>query len=98
MQSELYPLSAKDVENVAKGRVNREKPKQLQYLGYGSLIVMLAGFYVAYSTNLIFGVVGLAIGGIMFWVYTMSLDKKQKMMIRRLKIQWHEEMEKSEVK
>jgi hypothetical protein len=90
MQDTLYPLNSKDVEAVARSRANRDIPKNMRYLMYASLIICLAGLYVAYAVHAMYGIGVMIVGCIVLWVYSSFIDKRRKILTKRLKREWQE--------
>lgn len=89
-------LDKRDVEAVAKSRVNRQEGnKQTYYVG-AALIVMIAGVLVARNSQMI-GIL-LALGGFAIFIWYMySVSKKQNVAKSKLLREWREEQNEQEL-
>lgn len=90
MQDTLYPLSSKDVEAIGKSRVNQETPQNMKVLMYAGLIVCLAGIYMAYVVNAMWGIILMVVGCAVIWTYSHFMDKRRNKMVKQLKREWRE--------
>lgn len=86
-------LDSKDIEAIGRSRANRTISQNMKYLMYLSLIVCMAGIYVAYGVNAMYGIGIMVVGVILLWVYNSAADKKRKIMVRRLKREYREELD-----
>ena len=94
--SELFPLNAKDIEAVAKSRINRaEGNKSTFYIGL-AMVLILAGIFIA-MTYLESQWIGwlVSVAGVGFLlVYMYRLGKRQSAYKIWLLQEWHEEQAK----
>ena len=86
-------LDAKDIEAIGRSRANRAIPQNVKYLMYLSLILCLAGIYVAYGVNALYGIVIMIVGVIILWAYSSYADKKRKVIVKKLKREYQEELD-----
>jgi len=85
MQESLYPLSSKDVEAIGRSRVNRTVSRNMKIWMWASLIACIIGMFYAYSINVTVGIAVMIIGCIALFLYSSAVDKKRKIMVRKLK-------------
>jgi membrane associated rhomboid family serine protease len=90
-------LDAKDIEAIGRSRSNRAIPQNMKYLMYVSLIICLVGIYVAYGVNAMYGIGIMVVGVILLWVYSSAADKKRKIMVKRLKREYQDELKAGKV-
>lgn len=85
-------LDAKDIEAIGRSRANREISQNVKYLLYVSLILCVAGIYVALNVAM-YGFVIVVVGMVILWVYSSYVDKKRKALVKRLKREWRDELD-----
>lgn len=91
MQDSLYPLGVKDIEAIGKSRVNRSISKNLRIWMYASLVVFAIGLFCAYTISVMPGMMVMIVGMVVLLVYTNTVDKTRKAMVKKLKLEWQEE-------
>ncbi len=96
--SELYPLNQKDVEAVAKSRINREEGSKPTVFVVLAMVFVIAGIFVAQqiadSQWIGWGIS--AVGAVIFILYWRSLSKKQNYYKSVLLSEWAEEQRRSQ--
>ena len=84
-------FSDKDIEAVAKDRVNRIEKQKTTYWLVGALLALVAGYFVAIQFNLIIGFAICGAGVVGFFYYSNTLTKKQNIAKKRLLSEWKKE-------
>ena len=83
-------LDTKDIEALAKARVNRAEGNKMNYWIVGTLVLILGGaFLLSFNTGLGFGLC--AVGALGFLYYMSGLNKRQKSYQSRLMREWKQE-------
>lgn len=85
-------LTQKDVETIAKGRVNRRESKNTNYATLAAAALALGGLYVVRVSTA--GGFALFIAGIavFVWYYYSVLTKKQNIEKSRAVMEWQKEL------
>ena len=87
-------LDARDVEAIAKSRVNRAEGNRGTYWIIGAMIGVVAGFFVGLSDMSNANVIGLVLciaGFVAFLWYMYGLNKKQNVAKAKLLKEWKQE-------
>jgi len=93
MQDTLYPLNFKDVEAIGRSRANRAISRNLKIWMWASLVVCMIGLYYAYVVNAMIGIIIMIGGCVSLFLYSNQVDKIRKIVVKRLKKEWQEEIE-----
>jgi hypothetical protein len=91
--SELFPLNQKDVEAVAKSRINRAEGNKPTFYVVLAMIFVIGGIFVAQqiAASQWIGWAVSAVGAVIFFLYWRSLGKKQNYYKSVLLREWAEE-------
>lgn len=90
-------LDAKDREAIGRSRANRDIPQNIKYLLYVSLILCVAGIYVALNVAM-YGFVIVIVGMAVLWYYSSVVEKRRKIMVKRVNQEWREEQDNERAK
>jgi hypothetical protein len=85
-------LTVKDIETVAKGRINRQESKTTNYVTIAAVVLLAAGLYVL-RISTVGGFLCLIGGVAVFFYYTSLINKKQKAEQQRELIDWQNEIQ-----
>lgn len=83
----------KDIEAVARDRVNRVEKRKTTYWIVGVIVAIMVGYLLAVQYSTIAGIAVCGIGIISFFYYSNTITKKQNTAKKRLLKQWKEEQE-----
>jgi hypothetical protein len=90
-------LEARDVEAIAKSRINRDYGKWFTYVIIGMIILILAGFLMAKYSGMYMWIAD-ALALLMFFAHYRWINGKQKKATRELLEDWNEELDAIEEK
>ena len=87
---DLKDFTAKDIESVAKGRVNRREGKKTNTVALLSCVAVAAGYFVWLKVLALPGICIIAAGLIVFMVYMSMVNKKAHREYISLRKEWKE--------
>jgi len=83
----------KDIDAIGRSRASRNISINMKVWMYVSLVVCMVGLYYAYVVDAMIGIVIMVAGCISLFVYNNKVDKIRKVMVKKLKREWREELE-----
>jgi len=86
-------LNANDIEAIGRSRAGRNLSTNMKVWMYANLVICMVGFYFMFAISTMIGLAIAIAGCASLFMYSNRIDKTRKILVKKLKREWREELE-----